>query len=222
MSKKGIIFGFLGAVVVLLFFLFSNRREILKSQRVDQPAVSASITPSPESVEAAKPSPTPSLPKSALKLAPKDLRKIVVLQELMELKDEHDPRIEKDLSGLSAEVKSVIETLYEETPPDHAQERGIIVLVIGRQIAQKADIDFLKSVLMEKTQAKGDAKQAYYPQVVAVRTLVEQYRSLRGNMRADKTLAPNILEALREATHAPSARVSSDAEDAINYLTHKK
>jgi hypothetical protein len=216
--------------------MFSNRKEIMKHHRIDPPAVStsASIAPVPEPIESATPTSTPHLPKGALKLEPKDLRKIVVLQELMDSKNERDPRIEKDLSDLSPEVKSVVETLYTETPASQTQERGMIVLVLGRQITQKADIDFLKQVLMEKPRANGDAhakaadaklsdaNPVYYPQVVAMRSLVEQYRSLRGNVHADKTLAPNILEGLRDLTHAPSARVSSDAEDAIHYLTRKK
>ena len=85
---------------------------------------------------------------------------------------------------------------------------GTIVFLIGRQIDSKEDIEFLKTVLMEKpclsladcaksdSPASGEAAHleginettANYPQLMALRQMTEQYRMLRGTQTQTRRL----------------------------------
>lgn len=222
--------------------LFSSRRQLSPNPPATPVVSTTDEVKVTETPVPATPAPPSTLPKAALKLSPKDQRKLVILQQILESKNDNDPRMDHDLANLSPEAKRAMEEYYQEIKPEQRNDRGTIVFLISREIKSKADLDFLQNVLMEKpcqslsdcskidAPSSGEAAHleginettANYPQLMALKQMTEQYRILRGTQDADPTLASGILETFRQATRSPNPKVQEDAELAIKYLTGKK
>jgi len=182
---------------------------------------------------------TPVLPKAALKLLPHDQHKMLVLMQILSSKNDNDRRMDTDLIDLSPELKHAMEAYYHEIPSEKRNDRGTIVFLISRKITEKSDLDFLKSVLLEKpclslsdcskaaSAPMGDAAHleginettANYPQLMAIRELTEQYRETSASGSGGNGVASKILETLKDAAHSPNPKVVYDAERAVHYLT---
>ena len=86
-----------------------------------------------------------------VKLNADDQKRLDLLKEILKTKNDNDPRLDSELSHLSPALKKAMITAYTQMPAEKRNERGTVVFLIGRDANQKADIDFLQSVLMEKT-----------------------------------------------------------------------
>jgi hypothetical protein len=232
---------YIGLAMVLLIgasFMISNRKEI--KPKVGEAEVEAKLAVNESPAEVSATATPVLLPKSAQKLEPKDQRKIVILQQILASHNDNDPRMDIDLKDLSPEVKKAMVGLYADMPTEKRNDRGTIVFLIARQIGDKADVDFLKSVLMEKPclslsdctksalPAGGETAHlegisevtANYPQLTAMKQSIEQYRIMMGSPEGkEHQLASRVLEMFTEATHSPNPKVVSEAQNALHYLT---
>jgi hypothetical protein len=222
--------------------LFSSRKQLSPNPPASPVITTTDEVKVTEAPVAATPAPNLILPKGAMKLSPKDQRKLVILQQILESKNDNDPRMDHDLANLSPEAKRAMEEYYKEIKPEQRNDRGTIVFLISREINSKADLDFLQTVLMEKpcqslsdcskTDAPSSGEAAHleginettanYPQLMALKQMTEQYRILKGTQNTDPALASGILETFRQATRSPNPKVQQDAELALNYLTGGK
>lgn len=238
MLKKSVPLLILLCLAVYAVYYFKNHDQTKTGVGFESPTPvflsSTSTSPSPSPTE----TPEYKLPKAAAKLEPKDQRKLAVLQQILASHNDNDPRMDTDLASLNPAVKKAMVAYYAEILPEKRNDRGTIVFLIGRTINSKADVDFLKSVLLEKpclslqdcsvsaAAESGEAEHlqginettANYPQLNAVRAMIGQYRDFMGETPPNRELAESLIATLREATRSPNPKVSLEAENALRYL----
>jgi hypothetical protein len=110
---------------------------------------------------------------------------------VLESRNDNDQRLDKDLKVLSAGAKQLLRQRYEEFPPEGRNERGTIVFLVGRNLTEKSDIEFMEKVLSEAPcrsmqNCKEDSPRSQgadahsetgievslnYPQIVALKSL---------------------------------------------------
>jgi hypothetical protein len=71
------------------------------------------------------------------------------LDEILASKNDNDPRLDRDFSGLSTEEKSAFRRRYDSLPLESRNERGTIVFLLGRSLASAEDWTFLRRVVDE-------------------------------------------------------------------------
>ena len=166
------------------------------------------------------------------RLTAEDQRKASVLEQILLKRNDNDPRIDTELKDLSPSLKRVLASRYRSWKPEKFNERGTIVFLVGREIREPADVDFLKSVLMEKPclnisdcskvpeahSGEDDHREMVnettirYPQLMALSALKEKYELLKKNPEGKEELMRQIRSALEEATRSPDPRMVEEAE----------
>ncbi|MBC7398249.1 MAG: hypothetical protein H7333_12475 [Bdellovibrionales bacterium] len=230
--RKGLPWIVIGVVLLGLAYFLKAAPGITPSTAVSPtPSPLAEVSPSASPVEL-------QLPRSAKKLEAKDQRKLVVLQQILSSHNDNDPRMDTELTNLNVSVKKAMVQYYAEMPAEKRNDRGTIVFLIGRELNSKADLDFMKSVLMEKPclslkncdetaeAANGEdehleginATTANYPQLNAIRACVAQYRDVLGRKPPNQAFADQIISTLREATRSPNPSIANEATNALHYL----
>ena len=169
------------------------------------------------------------------KLTALDQKKYQVLMEIFATRNDNDPRLDTELTNLSAELKNTLQSFYQQTAPEKRNERGTVVFLIARSLETQRDLDFLKSVLAEPAclslsdcrkaapvatgeQAHLDglnATTANYPQLTAIRQSAEAYERLAKGDSGNQTLANSLIEMLKEAARGPNERVAEEAKSAL-------
>jgi hypothetical protein len=82
-------------------------------------------------------------------MSEKDIRQMAIFDEIMKSKNDNDPRMDKDLVGLSPAAKAALMRKYEDSPAELRNNRGTIALLIGRELSTPQDLEFLKTILAE-------------------------------------------------------------------------
>ncbi len=171
-------------------------------------------------------------------LSPEDQRKMNILKEIFATKQDNDPRMDTELSNLSPSMKKGLQEFYHTIPAEKLNQRGTIAFLLGRKLETVDDVDFLKSVLMEKlclsladcskpaAPSSGEESHldginettAAYPQLMAIRSLSTQYQELSSNESANKAMMDHIVDALHEALHSQNARSALEAEKVLRAI----
>jgi hypothetical protein len=108
-----------------------------------------------------------------------------VLGEILDSKNDNDPRLDQELRELNAETKSQFRAKYQSLPLEKRNQRGLIVFLLGRNLTESVDFDFVQSVLSEapclsmancaepspNATGSGVGISAAYPQLVALESL---------------------------------------------------
>jgi hypothetical protein len=94
------------------------------------------------------PGPTP-LTNAAVTSDPTVTAQIQVLEEILTSKNDNDPRLDRELKVLSSSAKTQLRAIYNSLSPEKRNERGLIVFLLGRNLTESADFEFLKSVVLE-------------------------------------------------------------------------
>jgi hypothetical protein len=169
--------------------------------------------------------------ESSAALEAKDLEQIRVLDEILESKNDNDPRMDRLLRDLSEPMKKELHQKYSRIQPEKRNERGTVVFLIGREIAEgrgsTADLQFFKQVLLEKPclsledcskspTGHGPDEQhleaihettIQYPQLMAIR-----YLKIALNQGAlSPVMKEAVLAILESARQSPNERVVSEA-----------
>jgi len=195
-------------------------------------------TPAPSSSEPeAQPSATVVATPTPQGLSVEDRRKLSILNEIFASKNDNDPRMDSDLVNLSPELKKTMTEKYQHLVPEKRNERGTLVFLIGRELKDHADVDFLKSVLMEKPclslsdcskpvsmpseeelhLAGMNETTANYPQLMAIRQMEKAYQKW-AQAGVAHPLSGEVVQALREALHSPNPRVADEARRALDTI----
>ncbi|MNJ94640.1 hypothetical protein D3C87_123420 [compost metagenome] len=82
-------------------------------------------------------------------LSPDVQKQLSILGEIFSSKNDNDPRMDNELRVLSDDAKSALIKMYQQLPLENRNERGTIVFLIGRNLNNKKDYQFLKEVLLE-------------------------------------------------------------------------
>lgn len=104
------------------------------------------------------------------------------LDAILAAHDDNDPRLDSDFNALTESDKTSLRIKYRETPPEHRNERGTIVYILGKNLKDSADWAFLRDVASEPpclsladcrrsaaTQEPGDDVTLAYPSLVALK-----------------------------------------------------
>ncbi len=81
--------------------------------------------------------------------SPQVVHQIQVLDQILSSKNDNDPRMDTELKSLSSEAKSALREKYFKLPEIQRNERGTIVFLIGRNLTDPSDYQFLNQVLSE-------------------------------------------------------------------------
>ena len=104
------------------------------------------------------------------------------LDAILASHDDNDPRLDSDFNSLTDAAKTALRIKYRETPPEHRNERGTIVYILGKNLKGSADWAFLRDMASEPpclsladcrraaTEAgPGDDVTLAYPSLVALK-----------------------------------------------------
>lgn len=177
----------------------------------------------------------------AAALAPEDSRKFRILDEILLSKNDNDPRLDAELKDFTPAAKAAIRARYESTRPEHRNERGTLVFLLGREIREPADLGFFAGVLAEKPclslqdcnrppEAHSGEEEhfesinettANYPQLMALRALKQRAGELldaeaKGSARGP--LYQGILQTLRAGANSANAKVSAELREILEAL----
>lgn len=224
-----------GVVLAIWFFVTQDH--------LSGVTLSVTATPSIHPLEntddqPARPSASPTAsPTMARVLNAADQKKLEVLKEILASKNDNDPRMDTQLIFLSPELKAAMKKEYEGMRPEARNERGTIAFLIGREIKNDQDVEFLESILMEKpclslsdcsksqTAATTETEHlestnettANYPQLMALRQMVKTYKQIV-SQDAQNPEAARILKSLKAALNSPNPRVSDEARRSLQAL----
>jgi hypothetical protein len=76
-------------------------------------------------------------------------RKVAILDEILESKNDNDPRLDQEFKELSPAAKVALTQKYEALPPEARNDKGTVVFLLGRSLSTEADLGFMKQVLNE-------------------------------------------------------------------------
>lgn len=225
----------LAVAIVLVAFLRRERsvpREVTRvaDSRSDS-ATSSGAKPPPGRDAVTSDVPPPRAPVAASPsdetvATPADLEKVRVLDEILQSKNDNDPRLDIVFRGLSPAAKRLLRDKYATLPSEKLNEKGTIVFLLGREVREPADVAFLGKVVHEpaclslsdcqKARAdEGDPSLDHaagvtlaYPKLVAVKAM-ETYLKRRDR---DPGLSPQAWDELKRAAQSPVPQVARLAQ----------
>jgi hypothetical protein len=165
--------------------------------------------------------------------------KLNLLSQILASKNDNDPRLDTEFRSLSPAFKRSLVNLYHKTAIEDRNGRGTIVFIIGRELKDKQDLQFLKSVLEEepclslqncKASQASQGRDSHlgslnetsmnYPQLVTLNRL-EQWIQRHSRPIPDTSLLSTIEDALSAGTNSPIPSVSSKASNLLSEFKSK-
>ena len=171
-----------------------------------------------------------------LPMSEKDIRQMAIFDEIMKSKNDNDPRMDKDLVGLSPAAKAALMRKYEDSPTELRNSRGTIALLIGRELSTPQDLEFLKTILAEPpclslencrtASAPGGDEHSQngigitlvYPQLVTLKML-ESY--LGHNGRNSLIMNQSAQDAILAARNSSNPILSNAASNVWDHIQKK-
>ncbi len=160
------------------------------------------------------------------RLSEEDARKLALLDEVLASKNDNDPRLDRELRGLSDSLKEKLREKYYDLAPEDRAGRGLIIFLLGRELKTEEDVAFLSEVVQEeRCLSLDDCTQApqagaidehaasagsvtlVYPQLVAIRS----FEKALGN----PALRSTVRAALEDAERYGPEEVARAAREAI-------
>jgi hypothetical protein len=157
-------------------------------------------------------------------------RKLALLQEILDSKDDNDPRLDSDFKTLNDSEKKAIQEKYLSYTPEKLNERGTLIYLLGRNIENEKDLKFMEYVLNEKPclsmancavrgptptgeaahLASIDKITLAYPQIVTIKSIGNQLAQNKLNPEL-RPLARKNLEAATRSKNAVVAQMAASA-----------
>ena len=105
-----------------------------------KPAAAAPIAKNPEI--------PPSGPKKQIQQTDVStaLSKLKTLEDILQSKNDNDPRLDTDFNGLSPEAKKLLREKYRDIPAESRNDLGTIVYLLGKNLRSAEDWAFIRSV----------------------------------------------------------------------------
>ncbi len=167
-------------------------------------------------------------------LPSRDKKRIQILDEILDLKNDNDLRLDTEFRQMSPELKRSLELKYSTVSREKLNERGTLVFLLGREIKTEADLKFIAGVAKEAPclgmsdcrradplgegtgvhQGQDSPEQVMsertlvYPQTVAMKSL-ERYLM---DANSNPALRQSAIKTLREMAHQEDKRISSVAQ----------
>lgn len=164
-------------------------------------------------------------------LSSQEKAQLSLVQEVLNSKNDNDPRMDAQLRDISSGLKRALENEYERLAPEKKNERGTLVFLISREIKSLEDVDFLKKIYEEEPcLSLEDCKQfpkgrdphhagteevtLNYQQLVALFQIEKQLAAGSANLH-DPRMIQEIKNALEKAKNYGVPRVRNKAQEII-------
>jgi hypothetical protein len=208
-------------LIVGVGFLFYSRKGNKVSAPQEVPRL-VTANPSAGNVGFYAPPLMPAPPNSEVRpLNPESQKKLGILKEILNTKNDNDPRMDTILKVLTEDDKAALRQYYETLKAEDRNGRGTVVFLLGRNIHGPEDFKFLDRVLTEAPcLSLADCT------VEAGHGRGDRHDDGHGEMGSDVTLAyPQLatlhaLGALLEAKPAPSAEYQAMVRVLIEKASH--
>lgn len=153
-------------------------------------------------------------------------RKAQVLREIFASHNDNDPRLDQEFNHLSSAEKLSLAKIYRETPAEKLNDRGILVLILSRNLESPNDFQFIDELFRElaclsltdcrrppstQTDDHGELSSAVtlnYPQLVALEKLKEWPEH---HLSADEKTKSAWKNSVNEAQHSQSEIIAREA-----------
>lgn len=149
------------------------------------------------------------------------------LEEILQSKNDNDPRLDKELSDLSLEFHKALFTKYQNLKPEDRNGRGTLVFLIARDLKNKDDLDFLQTVYEESpclnladctappaddpTGSGSQETSLNYPQLAGLYQLDMQL-SKRPELLKQPDFRAGVYSLLKTAENFPAPQVHAKAQ----------
>lgn len=160
-----------------------------------------------------------------------DKRKWTAFTEVLRLKNDNDPRIDRDLKSLSPELHQKLTEAYHRLQKEDRNGRGLVAFLIARDLKTIKDAEFLKSIYLEspclgfqscELAAQDDPHLSginqtslNYPQIAGLYQLEKRLQNFP-DLLEDPEMRRQISEILREARQFPADAVQNKAKQIQN------
>jgi len=236
------------AVVVLIVAVVSGLRVILNTQNNSKPDSVEATSPSGASAEgagllnskaaAASPAPVP--------VTERDRQLDQILTQILASKNDNDKRLDTEFKNLSPGTKYLLKQKYAGLPAEARNERGTIVFLLGRDLANSGtveDFKFFDQVGAEPPcRSLGDCSQETkagpedsheesaigvtlsYPQQVLMHTLqdyLSRQQASQTSQGGDSLVDP-ALHTLQVMAHSGNPSITAKAQELSNRYSHLK
>ncbi len=160
--------------------------------------------------------------------------KVSLLRNILNTKNDNDPRLDTEFRNLSVEEKAALISMYEQMRPESLNERGTIVFLMGREITRPEDAEFLKRVLSEEPclslsncgvpNAQRDPHMdsvndttLSYPQLVALNR-IKSFVSQRELRNVNPTILSHLADAAKIGQNSRIPLVQARANEIVSIL----
>lgn len=166
--------------------------------------------------------------KKTGELSEADQKKWTVFEEILNSKNDNDPRVDQELRHLSPEMHQNLRAAYSGLPAENRNGRGFIAFLVARDLKDVQDVQFIKEIFQESPclsfQSCGQAgapdphfdgineTSLNYPQLASLYQIQKQLESNPGILNSSE-MKNSIKDTLREARQFPSSAVQNRARE---------
>lgn len=221
--KKIVILLFLVLIAVVVLWRISP--EQITAETANQAPSQASASSDP--VLVTDTTRAPIVIKANAKYSAPVQAKLKILEEVLNSKNDNDPRLDSEFEKISDEVKLALIETYGALPKESLNERGTVVFLLGRNITTEKDLEFFQELLVESpclsladcskenmVENPGDehlvesqATTLIYPQLMALRLVSASYGESKNT-----ALKERIRDFFRTAEQSPSEYLGEEAK----------
>lgn len=152
--------------------------------------------------------------------------KLKILEEVLNSKNDNDPRLDSEFETLTEEMREALVDTYKTMPKESLNERGTVVFLLGKNISSEKDLEFFQELITEtpclsmidcskeaNLENPGDEHLAesqettlIYPQLMALRLVSASYEDSKSEVMKER-----IREFFRMAKQSPSEYLGDEA-----------
>lgn len=81
---------------------------------------------------------------------PAEREQVKIFERILVNRDDNAPELDRELRHLTPAVRGYLQDRYRDMPREQRNELGLIVFLLGRDLAGASDFDFLKRVVSEE------------------------------------------------------------------------
>lgn len=164
-------------------------------------------------------------------LAGQDQKKWQIFKEILNSKNDNDPRLDNELRNLSPEIHRSLQNAYEKLPSEDRNGRGLIAFLVARDLNTTTDVEFLRKIYQENpclsfencsVVAPPDPHvdgvnqtSLNYPQLAGLYQL-EQKLKAQPDLLRNPEMKKLISDLLRDARQFPADAIQKRAEAIIS------
>jgi len=147
--------------------------------------------------------------------------RLEILETILKAKNDNDPRIDSAFNDLTDEDKGAIASIYSALPLEARNERGLLILIMSKNLKDGNDFRFINEVFSEpaclglancsqSSLGADDEMSLIYPQMVALKQFEKMIDEQGQNLAPG--VQEEILRVLKNAENFDSPRVQDQAK----------